>query len=284
MRYSRSTFGLASSGRRRPRRSERPVDRLIVVHHALHREPSLELAAADGTVDGVDMFDRRRQLLRGVADDARAPGLEDLGYGAHRARDHRRAAGHGLDHDEAERLGPVDGEDKGEGAPEELGLVVVSDLADELDERMPDERLYLALEVLAVGLVYLGRDLQGNPHLLRDLDGQIRPLLRREPAEKREVRPSPRREPVGVSGQAVIDGAEPVQAEVPERFPLRVADRDQWHIAELPEDRLLLRLVQATVHGVDRRRGGELAHEKREVVHVTVDEVEFTGAIGDLTQ
>ncbi len=42
-------------------------------------------------------------------------------------RDHRRAAGHGLDHDETEGLGPVDGKDQRRGASEELALGGVAD-------------------------------------------------------------------------------------------------------------------------------------------------------------
>ncbi len=47
--------------------------------------------------------------------------------------DHRRAAGHRLDHDEAEGFRPVDREKQRGGIAQEIGFLVVADLADELD-------------------------------------------------------------------------------------------------------------------------------------------------------
>jgi len=102
-------------------------------------------------------------------------------------RDHRRAARHRLDHHEAERLRPVDGEQQRAGAAEEGGLADVLDLPDEFDERIVEERRDDALDVLAIVCVDLGGDAQRHAHALGHLDGDLGLLLRRQPAEERQV-------------------------------------------------------------------------------------------------
>ena len=59
--------------------------------------------------------------------------VDHLGHRAVPEGQHGRAAGHRLDHGEAERLRPVDGEEKRARFAEELDLAAVVDLADELD-------------------------------------------------------------------------------------------------------------------------------------------------------
>ena len=69
---------------------------------------------------------------------------------------------------------------------EELALLVRADFADEVDVVLLEQRLDLALEVLAIGVV----DLRGDARqagAARDLDGAIGALLGRHPAEEREV-------------------------------------------------------------------------------------------------
>ncbi len=60
---------------------------------------------------------------------------QDLGYGPAGARDNRRTTGERLDHREAKRLRPVDGEHQGERVAEEFVLLRFVDLADVLDVR-----------------------------------------------------------------------------------------------------------------------------------------------------
>src|SRR5205823_6728829 len=102
-------------------------------------------------------------------------------------RHHRRAAGQRLDHHEAEWLGPVDRKEQAQGLGEKFPLLVVTDLADILDEGAVDQRPHLALEVLAVVRVGFRGDPQRDPHFVRDSDRHLRALFPRKTAEEREI-------------------------------------------------------------------------------------------------
>ena len=68
--------------------------------------------------------------------------VDDFRHGAPSEGDHRRPASHGLDHDQAERLRPVDRKKKRGRVAEELRLLPLVDFADELHIRMGvDQRL-----------------------------------------------------------------------------------------------------------------------------------------------
>ena len=73
--------------------------------------------------------------------------------------DDGRATGHGFDHHESERLGPVDRNQQCDRAAQELRFVLVIDLADILDISRSDHRLDHLVEILAIGNVDLGGDL-----------------------------------------------------------------------------------------------------------------------------
>jgi hypothetical protein len=77
-------------------------------------------------------------------------------------REDRRAACHGLDHHQAERLRPVDREQQGTGIAEERGLIPLVDFPDIFNPRLVEHRLDDFAEIIFVRLVDLGRDLQGN--------------------------------------------------------------------------------------------------------------------------
>jgi hypothetical protein len=74
--------------------------------------------------------------------------------------DHGGSACHGLDHDQAERLRPVDRKQQGTGVAQERRLLAVADLADELDERMVEQRLYDFMEIgpVRISLARSGAD------------------------------------------------------------------------------------------------------------------------------
>ena len=73
------------------------------------------------------------------------------------------------------------------GAAEEGGLLRVADLADELDQRIVQQRLDLLAEIVRVGGVDLGGDLQRHAEALGDGDRPVGPLLRRDAAEEGEI-------------------------------------------------------------------------------------------------
>ena len=101
--------------------------------------------------------------------------------------DHRRAAGHGLDHHQAERFRPVDREQQRLGVAEKCRFLAVTDLAHELDQGMVQQRLDDLVEVCRIHGVNLGGDLQRQARALGDRDGTVRAFLGRDPAKEGEV-------------------------------------------------------------------------------------------------
>ena len=79
------------------------------------------------------------------------------------------------------------GNSSAERVAEKLGLRVVADLADELDQRIVEQRLDDRRGSSRVDRVDLGRDLQRHACALRDLDRPIGPLLRRDAADEGEI-------------------------------------------------------------------------------------------------
>src|SRR5690606_29969276 len=113
--------------------------------------------------------------------------LDDLGNRAVPEGKHRRAAGHGLDHNEPERLGPVDREQQRARIAQEPALAALVDLADEFDAGLIQQRCNLALEIRLVDAVDLRRDLQrqadGAGYGYRAVDA----LLRRYATKEGEI-------------------------------------------------------------------------------------------------
>jgi hypothetical protein len=147
------------------------------VSSSRRREPSLEGLAAAAAIDLVDPGSRRDGLAERVDDE---PGRAVVDHFRHRAAaegHHRRAARQRLDHHQPEGLGPVDGKEEGAGVPEERRLPRLVDLADELDERMGEQAADVALEVVAIGGVDLGGDLQRPAARRGDGDGAVDALL-----------------------------------------------------------------------------------------------------------
>ena len=98
-------------------------------------------------------------------------------------------------------------------SPRNAGLLGVADLADELDQRVGEQRLDHPLEVGPVGRVDLGRDLEPEPRAPGDRDRPVGPLLRRDAAEEGEVAAlGLRGEAVELLAHAVRDGGDPVGA------------------------------------------------------------------------
>ncbi|MNR05850.1 hypothetical protein D3C85_1218990 [compost metagenome] len=100
------------------------------------------------------------RLFQRIHQEAGGSMLNDFGRRAAGEGHDRRPAGHGLDHHQTKRLWPVDGEQQGLGPAEEGRLLIVADLADELDQGIaldqgPDDRLPIG----CVRRVDLGRHL-----------------------------------------------------------------------------------------------------------------------------
>src|SRR5262249_57423631 len=110
------------------------------------------------SIDDSGALQRVDQLVERVDDESGPPVDQELGDGPARSGDDRRAARERFDHDEPERLWPVDREQQRLRLPEEPGFVRVADLADELDQWIVEQRPDVALEVSTVG----GIDLRGD--------------------------------------------------------------------------------------------------------------------------
>src|SRR5256885_2091654 len=84
--------------------------------------------------------------------------LDNFWQGTAPERDDRRSGRHRFDLNEAEGFRPVDREQQGRGIAEERPLVGLSDLADELNQRILQQWQDLTLEIRAIGRVDLGCD------------------------------------------------------------------------------------------------------------------------------
>src|SRR6266850_6756161 len=109
------------------------VDGKVVLRHARGGKALLEALAHGDTVEPGRAAERVDRGVDRIDQEAGAAVLDHLRHRALRPADHRRAAGHGLDHGEAEGLGPVDREEERRRVAEERGLLRLAHLADELD-------------------------------------------------------------------------------------------------------------------------------------------------------
>ena len=173
---------LRAATREQPR-----VGGLVRGHERLAPEPLLHRAAALGRVDLVDARERLHHLVGGLDDEPRAAVLDHLGHRPLAHGDHGRAAGERLDHHEAERLRPLDGEQRAAGALVELDLGLVVDLAAEVDV-VGEVRLDLRGEELALRALV---DLAGHDEALVEaaghLDGRVRALVGGHAADEQQV-------------------------------------------------------------------------------------------------
>jgi hypothetical protein len=156
---------------------------------------------------------------------------------------------------QAERLRPVDREQQGVGAAQELVLLAPAHLADELDERpgLVEQGLDGPLVIIALLRVDFRRDLELPARPPGDLDGPVQALLGGDPAEEGQVVARPVTEGVQVARQAVVDRAPPVGPR--DRPALVVRDGDERHPGVLVEQRPQVGDVQPPVQGRDAGAG-----------------------------
>ncbi|CAM2163741.1 hypothetical protein BO443_120084 [Burkholderia orbicola] len=264
-------------------RAKRFVSLDVTLRHCLRAETRVETLADRGARQAVDPVQRADRALHVLDDEAGHAVLDHFRHGAAVERDDRRAAGHRLDHHQAERLRPVDREQQRLRAGQERRLLCFVDLADEFDVRLAEQRLDHFLEVVGVGLVDLRGDLQRQPALRGDADRGVDALFGTDPAEEREVfglHVRLRREQR--VGQPVVHGAGP--RSLRQRLALVVRDRHDRRIRERVEHRLQLRQVEAPVQRRHVRRVEARHQRERQVVEVEVQHVEFVRDPGDLLE
>ena len=115
------------------------------IRRAVNRRSNV--CAARAAVDRVDAPDGIDSILDGIDDEPGHAIIDDLADRPAGKCDDGQAAGHGFDHDQPERLGPVNREEQGFRLAEKRVLVPFGNLADELDERIVEQRGDGAFEV-----------------------------------------------------------------------------------------------------------------------------------------
>ena len=218
-------------------------------------------------------FHRGDRFLHAFHQKAVASMLDHFRRRAVAPGDDRRSRRHRLDHHEAKWFRPVDREEHGARAAEECGLVGIADLADELDQRVVEQRLDLILEISGVGVVDLGSDLQLHAGAPGDLDRAVGTLLRRDPPDKGEIVASPRTRRDQIARHAVMDGRDEIGAD--EGQALIVGDRHQLHLRKGPIGRMEIGQILPPVQGGDALVREMPEGREMEKVEVKVDDVEF---------
>lgn len=113
--------------------------------------------------------------------------VDDLGNAAPTERDHRRSAGHRLDHDHAEGLVPGDREEHRGCAGEELALLRGVGLP-QVDRVIAQPGCHLPVEVLPLGgLDELARESDPPPAGPCGVDRGVGALLGCEPADPEQI-------------------------------------------------------------------------------------------------
>src|SRR5439155_10705166 len=117
------------------------VDPLVSLGHVCRGKPPFSGRPAADPINLAEMANRPYHPVLIVADEAGRAILDDLGYAPLAERHHRGAAGERLRHDQTERFGPADRKEHRRCVAEEAVLVAATHLADELDPRLPQQRL-----------------------------------------------------------------------------------------------------------------------------------------------
>src|SRR5215831_15395072 len=217
--------------RQRPIETQSPVSDDLVVglfvvgDHPLGGEALLHVAPAVERVDVVYPLDCLGDLAPVVDHDPALAVAHHLGNGAVPRGDHRGPARHRLDHDEAERLLPLDRKERRARVLKQLDLRPVIDLAEVLDP-VAQVRLDELGEVLALlRLARLPCELERQAKFHRDGHGSVRALLVVHPAEEEQVVAAVRLARVVLEVERIRDVRDPVERRL--RPPLVHRKRDQ---------------------------------------------------------
>src|SRR5215510_4581336 len=110
------------------------IDAHVVFRHARGVKASFEQHPAATAIKTRQTSDRARRFLH-LVDDETGAVFHNFRHGAVGPCDHRRAAGHRLDHHQAERLRPINREEQRIRPAQKFLLLLTADLADEFDQR-----------------------------------------------------------------------------------------------------------------------------------------------------
>src|SRR5215472_10063400 len=163
------------------------VNGLVALGHDLDREARLDVLAAERGLELARERDADGKVIWVVNDDAGLAVHDQLWHGAAAKRDDRRAAGHRLDDDQAERLLPADREHHARRAGEQAALV--GRIGDTVYRHVAaDSRLDLTREVRALDRLgaLAGQD-DRHPGSPGRVNSEMRGFIRVESAEEERV-------------------------------------------------------------------------------------------------
>jgi hypothetical protein len=167
---------------RRALRQEAGVVPKIVMRHAGGRELRLKHGPDTSPIELTNSRGRAHRLIFRVNNKAGDTMFDHFRHRSATEGYDGCAAGQCLDHEEAERLRPVDGKQQGCRTLQEGLFGAVVDLADEFRSLAVDQGLQFFIEVAPVTARDLGCSSQGHVGVLRYANGNIRALLRGQPA------------------------------------------------------------------------------------------------------
>src|SRR6266404_6846137 len=193
--------------------------------HPLRGKALLEMRAYLAPVEFAEPPDGAGGFCFPIHDKAGYTVIDDFRHRARAERDNRRAARHGFDHDQAERLRPVDRKQQSCGIGEKLLLGSIINFANQPDLVAVDLRFKPFLEVTPLTTRYFRRDAKRHSRGARNADCGLRALLGGESAEKRKIGSAFEAGVEQIGGQAVIYGAEPVR--LAKRGALIVRNRNE---------------------------------------------------------
>ena len=159
----------------------------VVVSHSSRGEALLEDSPDLTPVKFAKAMNGGDGLLLVIDDKAGDTIVDHLRHRAAPKGDHGCPARHGLDHDETERFGPIDGKEERGGASEELALSRVVDFAHELHLFAVNERLKPLFKITG----FLTRNFCGHAQRVAggpcQAHGHLRTLLLRQATEEGEI-------------------------------------------------------------------------------------------------
>ena len=251
---------------------QRSVDLDVAPRHCQRGVTLLEDAATAAAIDFSNRARRGDCAGLVVHDESCNAVFHDFADGPAAIGDDGRSAGKSFDHHQAERLRPVDREQQRSRIANEVVLLVLTDLAGEVDQRMRQQGLYLAIEVALVERVDLGGDSQADAAGQRDLDGAVDPLFRGDAPDKGEIVLGLGVKNVQIGRQSMVDGGAPTAAR--ELRPLAVRDRDQVLSAEMLQECRQIGRVEPTMHRGHARAPADACRQDVQIIDVKVNQVE----------
>src|SRR5262249_13772216 len=106
----------------------------ILARHARGGKPLFKSSPNPAAIELIGSRNGGERLLLVVHNEARDAVIDHFGDGAPAEGNDRGATGHSFDHHQPKWLRPIDWEKQGRGIRKELGLALVVDLADQLND------------------------------------------------------------------------------------------------------------------------------------------------------